>query len=147
MASALTEVTSRHSVTGESAPGASSGSSSCPFTDQMSHFEDPVLEAIKAACSLTCPVYLEAVLFESLMQEVSLLQVKTTCHIPRSVRPVLAEVLATEFRNATYHGLWGYARLHMFPKAVLRCPPRRGRKKRVVVKSLLLSPSRTVDFW
>ena len=31
------------------------------------------------------------------------------------------------------------ARLHMFPKAVLRCPPRGGRKKRVAVKSLLLS--------
>ena len=139
LASAPTDVTSRHSVTGESASGASSGSSSCPFTDQISHFEDPVLEAIEAACSLACPVHLEAVLFESLMQEVSLLQVKTTGHIPRSVRPVLAEVLATEFRNATYYGLWGYARLHVLPKAVLRCPPRGGRKKYVVVKSLLLS--------
>ena len=105
LASTPTDVTSRHSVIGESASGASSGSSSCPFTDQISHFEDPVLEAIKAACSLACPVHLEAILFESLMQEVSLLQVKTIGHIPRSVRPVLAEVLATEFRNATYHGL------------------------------------------
>ena len=33
LASAPTDVTSRHSVTGESASGASSGSSSCPFTD------------------------------------------------------------------------------------------------------------------
>ncbi len=45
---APTDVTSRHSVTRESA----SGASSCPFTDQISHFENPVLEAIKAACSL-----------------------------------------------------------------------------------------------
>ena len=71
LASVPTDVISRYSVTGESASGASSGSSSCPFTDQISHFEDPVLEAIKAACSLACPVHLEAILFETLMQEVS----------------------------------------------------------------------------
>ena len=77
--------------------------------------------------------------FETSMQEISLLPVKCIGLIPFSDRPAVAETLATEFRNATHHGLWSYARLHMFPKAVLRCPPRRGKKKRVIVKVMLLS--------
>ena len=67
------------------------------------------------------------------MQEVSLIQVKTIGHIPRSVRSDLGEVVATEFRNTTYHGLLGYARLHIFPIAILKCSPRGGRKKHIVV--------------
>ena len=123
----------------EDVPGVSNASISGPSAAQACDFDDPVVEAIRAACNLACPVHLESVLFEALMQEISLLPVKTVGHIPCSVRPAVAEALATEFRNATHHGLWGYARLHMFAKAVLRCPPRGGKKKRVIVKAMLLS--------
>ena len=35
------------------------------------------------------------------------------------------------------HGLWGFARVLIFPKLVLRSPPRAGRKKRHLVGAML----------
>ena len=107
-------------------------------------FDDPVMEAIHSAVHLSCHSSSETVLFNTLMEEVSHLPTKTVNHIPRSVRPLLGKVLSVEFKHAIKNGIWGFARLHMFAKAVLRCPPRGGRKKRYVVKSILQS---RLDRW
>ena len=87
------------------------------------------------------------------MNEVSTLSVFTATHIPQSVRPLLAQVLANEFQHAYADGLWGFVRLFMFAKSVLRTPPRGGRRKRHVIKSLFLSrlqrwqQGHLVDLW
>ena len=94
----------------------------------LSDSNDLVLEAIRSSESLSCH-----------MDEIISLPVTTVVHIPRSVRPELGKILAKELKHASKDGLWGFARLFLFPKAVLRCPPRGGRKKRVVVKAVLLS--------
>ena len=75
----------------------------------------------------------------SVMDEIASLRVQTVKHVPRSTRPLLAEVLSGEFLRACENGIWGFVRLFMFAKAVLRVPPRGGRKKRLVIKQLLLS--------
>ena len=79
--------------------------------DILANFDDAVLEAITSAASLSSPCSNESFLFDALMKEISTLPVKTIGHIPQSLRPKLAEVLAVEFRNATYYGIWGFARL------------------------------------
>ena len=58
-------------------------------------------------------------------------------HIPRSVRPLLAKVLSTELRNAA-SSLWGFVRLFLFAKVVLRLPPFRQRRRRFVLASMLM---------
>ena len=73
------------------------------------------------------------------MNEIISLPVNTVMHIPRSVRPELAEGFAAELKHASEDGLWGLARFFLFSKAVLRCPPRGGKTKRVIVKTILLS--------
>ena len=89
--------------------------------------------------TLACDSTNETVLFQALMNEIITLPVTTVVHIPRSVRPLLAQVLSSELSHACLHGIWGFARFHLFAKAVLRCSPRGGRKKRLVVKSILLT--------
>ena len=101
--------------------------------------DDLVLDAVKSAECLACPASHEFAQFEALMLEISCLPVRTIRHIPRSVRPLLSQVLGAELRHVTDDGIWGFARLQMFPKAVLRCPPRAGKKKRYVMKALLHS--------
>ena len=100
---------------------------------------DIVLTGIKAAALLSSPdgKYLDV--FNAVMNEISTLPVYTVSHIPRSVRPLLSEVLSVALRHAYADGLWGFVRLIVFAKSVLRAPSRRGRKKRHVVKSLLFS--------
>ena len=101
--------------------------------------DDIVLKAIRSAERICCHLQQEFILFQALMNEIITLPITTTCHIPRSVRPLFAEVLAKELRHAKYDGVWGFARLFLLPKAVLRCPSRGGKKKRHVVKAELLS--------
>ena len=55
-----------------------------------------VLEAIKWAEKLSCRSDCESTLFSSLMNEIISLPVTTVMHVPRSVRPELAEVFAAE---------------------------------------------------
>ena len=105
----------------------------------LSVCSDPALEGVKAATLLTCALENEEFIFQSLMDEITGLQVNTICHVPRSVRPLLAQVLSVEFYHACSNGIWGFARLFMFAKAVLRSPPRGGKKKRYVVSSILTS--------
>ena len=74
---------------------------------------DLVLEAVKAAECLACPVHQESDLFEALMLEISCLPVKCVDHIPRSFCPHLAQVLRAKLKHASDDGLWGFTRLHV----------------------------------
>ena len=65
------------------------------------------------------------------------LPVHTVHHVPRAARPLLPSALCREFSLSVRHGLWGFVRLLLFPKLVLRSPPRAGRKKRYLVGALL----------
>ena len=73
------------------------------------------------------------------MNEIMTLHVDTVSHIPRSVRPLLAQILTVELRHACSDGLWRFSRFFLFAKAVLHLPHRGGRKKRLVIHSLLTS--------
>ena len=63
--------------------------------------------------------------------------VSTVVHIPRSVRPLLARVLSTEFRNAI-SSVWGFMRLFLFAKLALRMPPLRQCRRRFILAFILL---------
>ena len=73
------------------------------------------------------------------MNEVATLPVHSVLRIPRSVRPLLAQVLSGELQHACYDGIWGFLRMYMFAKAVLHAPPRAGKQKRYEVKDILSS--------
>ena len=60
--------------------------------------------------------------------------ISTILHVPRSVRPLLAETLVTELRRACSHNVWGTVHL---PKAILHSPPVSVKKKRVVMATLI----------
>ena len=101
---------------------------------------DPALAAVAAAACLRAqPTQDDGAAFASLMEEIALLPVGTVAHVPRATRPLLAEVLTICLRDARTAGLWGFARLMMFAKGILRSPPRGGRQKRHVVKASILS--------
>ena len=70
------------------------------------------------------------------MNEISTLFVQTVLLIPRSVRPLLAQVLAKELQYACQDRLWGFVCLYVFPKAALRAPPRGRKKNGYVVKEM-----------
>ena len=93
---------------------------------------DFVLDGLKAAALISAPLTDESAIFNSVMEDISSLPIDSVVHIPRSVKPLFATVLASELYNADTHGLWGFVRLSMLSKCVLRCPPRNRKKKRVV---------------
>ena len=95
----------------------------------VSSCSDLVLEGIRAAATLVSPVDNESAIFSAVMNEIMTLHVDTVSHIPRSVRPLLAQVLAVKLRHACSGGLWGFVRFFLFAKAVLRLPHRGGRKR------------------
>ena len=68
----------------------------------------------------------ETAIFHALMDEICTLNVNSVCHVPWSTRRSLAQVLSAEFSHACHDGLWGFAWLFVFAKAVLRSPPRGG---------------------
>ena len=101
------------------------------------------MEGIRAATTLSyhssdLPVDESAVFF-SAMNEISTLPVHSVLHIPKSTRPLFSQVLAREIKHAFQDGIWGFLRLHMLAKAVIRVPSRGGRKKRHVIKNILSS--------
>ena len=75
--------------------------------------------------------------FDTLLSHCATLPCVSVRHIPRSCRPLLADVLAREFSYAHQHGIWGYARVHIFAKAVLWAPAYRKKKKRLLLYSIL----------
>ena len=100
---------------------------------------DLVLAGVQAAASISPPLVYESLIFSSVMCEIFTLPVSTISHVPRKVRPFLAQVITTELQHAHLDGLWGFTRLSLFPKAVLRPPSRGGRKKRYAVDALIVS--------
>ena len=100
---------------------------------------DFVLKGLGAASMLSAPLSDESIIFNSVLEEICSLPAHTVSHIPRSVTPLFATVLAAELYNADIHGIWGFVRFSMLAKCVLRCPPREKKKKRVVISSLLSS--------
>ena len=81
--------------------------------------------------------HLENSIVSAILEETLTTPVSTIAHIPRSVRPLLATVVATELRHAHSGNIWGFVRLQLFAKAVLRSPLRGGRRRRYVVQSLI----------
>ena len=63
-----------------------------------------------SACSFIGPPDLESGALAVLMEAVMVCPASTVVHIPRSVRPLFAKVLATELHNAS-SSLWGFVRL------------------------------------
>ena len=51
------------------------------------------------------------------MYKIVSLQVQTVAHIPKSVRPLLAEILVNELQQAQFSGIWGFVRLTAFAKS------------------------------
>ena len=72
------------------------------------------------------------------MNKVFTLPVSTIFYVPRSVRPLSANVISTELRHAWPDGIWGFACLSLLPKAVL-CTPSRGERKKLYVGGALIS--------
>ena len=81
------------------------------------------LESVTAAAQRSSPALEESLVVSSVMEEIYTLSVQTIANIPRSVRPLLAKVLAAELNNAEEHSIWGFVRFFMFAKCVLHCPP------------------------
>ena len=64
---------------------------------------------------------MESEVLTFMMDHVMVCPVNTIAHVPHSVRPLLARVLSVELRKAC-SSVWGFVRLTMFAKAVLRIP-------------------------
>ena len=79
----------------------------------------------------------ETRIFDTFMTTLFCLPVHTVRHVSQMVRPLLVSALCHEFSLSVNHGLWGFARVLMFPKLVLRSPPCAGRKKRYLIGPLL----------
>ena len=90
---------------------------------------DLAMEGVQAAVSLSPPPNKHLVL-AAIMDEIITLPVSTIGHVPRRVRPLLAEVLLGECRHARLDGLWGFVRLSLLAKATLRAPPHGGKERR-----------------
>ena len=100
--------------------------------------QDPALAGVAAAAAhLTQPTADDAQAFEAIMEEIATLPVGTVAHVPRAVRTQLATVLTDCLQAARNEGLWGFVRLMLLAKSVLRSPPRGGRKKRYVVSACI----------
>ena len=96
--------------------------------------------AIQAAvdCQISTEYHqFETRIFDTFMTTLFCLPVHTVCHVPQMVRPLLASALCHEFSISLNHGLWGFARVLIFSKLVLRSPPRVSRKKCYLVGTLL----------
>ena len=102
--------------------------------------QNPLSVGLFAAASLKfpgSPIVTEFQAFSAIMEEIVVSPISTILHVPRSVRPLLAETLATELRRACSYNVWGTVRLHLLPKAILRSPPVSVKKKRVVMATLI----------
>ena len=99
--------------------------------------QDPLSVGLFAAASLKFPGSPVVTEFQAIMEEIVVSPISTILHVPRSVRPLLAEILATELRQACSYNVWGTVHLHLLPKAILRSPPVSVKKKRVVIATLI----------
>ena len=126
-----------------SSPAFSSGPTGSPSATHSApdlSTKDMLSIAIQAAVDCHIPSEyscLESTIFNTIMTTLFSLPVHTVRHVPRAARPLLASALCREFSLSVRHGLWGFVRLLLLPKLVLRSPPRAGRKKRYLVGALL----------
>ena len=126
-----------------SSPAFSSGPTGSPSAIHSApdlSTKDMLSIAIQAAVDCHIPSEyscLESTIFNTIMTTLFSLPVHTVRHVPRAARPLLASALCREFSLSVRHGLWGFVRLLLLPKLVLRSPPRAGRKKRYLVGALL----------
>ena len=72
---------------------------------------------------------LESQLVDAILDCIRRVPVATVVYVPRSIRPLLSQVLCSVLRAAT-RGVWGFVQLALFPKAVLRAPPQHSPPKR-----------------
>jgi len=94
------------------------------FADESSFTSsDPLQLALNpVTCgSFQGPAVLKSEVFTFVMDHVMVCPVSTIAHVPHSVCPLLAKVLSVELCKACL-SVWGFARLFMFAKAVLRIP-------------------------
>ena len=80
---------------------------------------------------------IESAILEVMTIEAASLSVSTISHIPRSARPLVAQVLAAKFNNSVCNNLWGFARIFILAKSELRSSVRGGKKKIHVVSLVL----------
>jgi len=84
------------------------------------------------------PVGSESEILVFMLDHIMISPVTTITHVPRSVHPLLARVLSVELRKAC-SSVWGFVRLTMFAKAVLRSPPiSQNIRRRFVMSSVVL---------
>ena len=107
--------------------------------DSPSTSSDPLdigLNSVQCG-SFQGPAAMDSEVLNFMMELIMVCPVSTVAHIPRSVRPLLAQVLSVEFRKAR-SSVWGFVRLSLFAKLVLRLPSARGSKRRRFVMSSVL---------
>ena len=91
-----------------------------------------------SACKYLGPPAMESEVLNVLLDHVMVCPVSTISHVPRSVRPLLAHVLSIEFQKAC-SSVWGFVRLFLFAKVVLRTPGGQpNHRRRFVISSILL---------
>ena len=90
------------------------------------------------AATLTCSE-IDLKVFDAVMNEVMSLPIFTVVHVPKSVRPLLAEVLSQKFQLSVSHGAVGFMRLFAFTKSVLCVPSHGGKKRHHNVRNAILS--------
>jgi len=90
-----------------------------------------------SAGSFQGPPAIESNVLSVLLNHVMICPVTTISYIPHTVRPLLAHVLSAELRKAC-SSVWGFVRLLMFAKAVLRTPCQSYHRRRFVIGSTLL---------
>jgi len=84
------------------------------------------------------PAGSESRILDFMLDHIMVSPVTTIAHVPRSVRPLLARVLSVELRGAC-SSVWGFVRLAMFAKAVLRSPSSsQNIRRRFVMSSVIL---------
>jgi len=89
------------------------------------------------AGSFQGPTDMESNVLRVLLNHVMVCPINIISHIPRSAHPLLAHVLSTELRKAC-SSVWGFVRLLMFAKAVLRTPCQSHHHRHFVIGSALL---------
>ena len=79
----------------------------------------------------------ETLILHTFLSHLFSLSVFTVHHVPHIAKLLLAFALSREFSFCVCHGLWGFVRLLMFPKLVLRSPSCSGHKKCLSIGALL----------
>ena len=88
---------------------------------------------------LSAPLSDEYIIFNSVMEEISLYQFTLSPIYQGQRGHYLPQFWHLNDTMLTIHGIWGFERFSMLAKCVPRCPPREKSKKRVVISSLLWS--------